>query len=276
MIGRNSGKILRKDGWVMELLPGIYGGTNNYYVGDYQYIVFDASGYLFNNTSDASVSILLVGGGGGSGGCSHNGQYDSYKSGGGGGGEVVEQDITLPIGTYWVQIGNGGAPGGVDSGNGGDGGTTKLGTLIAASGGKGSLRAPQAAPNWHTDGGNSGSGYVGGDGIADMGNEYGAGGGGAGATSNGGNGSINGVGGAGGQGYYSTIMDVSYGGGGGGASFSGGLAQAGGGVGWSGYVVGQDGSANTGGGAGGVYQVLNNHAGLRGGTGKLVIKYKYQ
>lgn len=165
------------------------------------------------------ADILCVGGGGG-------GASISDLGGGGGGGAVVEiLDTTLPNPSYTAVIGVGGLSGSSGFDN---GGTTSLGSAISAAGGQAGLYSPTRR------GGNSGSGYTGGNSSLD-----GAGGGGAGAGANGGNASgYNG--GAGGAGKVSTIDGITYAGGGGGCkilsgtvgSSGAGASNAGGGGTW--------------------------------------------
>lgn len=186
------------------------------------------------------ADILCVGGGG-SGYASSVG----YSSGGGGGGDVKEIfNVTTPDTAYTVALGSGGAT----SGFGQPGGTSYFGSLLSAAGGQ------QGGLAGIYKGGNSGSGFIGGQGSSS-----GGGGGGAGA---GGNGFANTgtTGGNGGAGKLATFDNVIYGGGGAGSRYG------------SAYADGTSGTGanNAGGGGKGGQYTLGTTAGK---TGIVLIRY---
>ena len=155
-------------------------------------------------------------------------------------------------------------PGSQPGGDGGSGGGS--GTYFTAAGGSGNT--PSVTPPQGRDGGAGGPGNPG----------YAAGGGG-GATAVGGNGTST-TSGVGGAGATSSInaTPTARGGGGGGGSHPAGTASAGGagggGAGGDG-ANGTNGTANTGSGGGGSGGATSN-AGATGGSGIVIIRYKFQ
>jgi len=216
------------------------------YVDDYKIHEFDSSGTFevlrltpfYPKTLD--VSILIVGGGG-------SGNY----GGGGGGGQIIITTLGLDIGSYQITIGKS------------DQDSSCFG-LIANKG------LPGKTMDY--DGGNSGSGMIGGNG------NYDKNGGGAGDTENGGN--ARWTAGYGGHGQTLTFdgSTRSFGGGGGGGSSSTTSTRSYGydGGGNGGYlgVLSTAGTANTGGGGGGDHAGYGS--GSPGGTGVVIIKYRYK
>jgi len=249
------------------------------------------------------VSYLVVGGGGGS---------HSDNSGGGGGGGFREvkspttpytaspldgypnapNRITLTATSYPIQVGGGGAASPNPCAGSEDGTPSIFSTIVGAGGGAGECQGT----NGRAGGSGGGSGSRCGTGGAgntpptspSQGNSGGSGappsGGGGGGGGAGGGGSIAppGGGGNGGNGVATeiTASPVTYSGGGGGGGGQpggqpGGSAGSGGaGAGGPGSSVGGSGTANTGGGAGGGGQ--GAPAGSTGGSGIVVIRYKFQ
>jgi hypothetical protein len=203
-----------------------------------------------------SYSIAVGGGGAGGPGSSHPEECGSA------GAISTFSTITSAGG------GNGGAAGNPpDPKPGGDGGSGGgSGTYFTASGGSGNT--PPVSPAQGNNGGTGGPGSPG----------YAAGGGG-GATAVGGNATAptSGVGGAGATSSINATP-TARGGGGGGGSHPAGIASAGGagggGAGGDGGT-GTNGTANTGGGAGGSGGGTSN-AGATGGSGVVIIRYKFQ
>jgi hypothetical protein len=189
------------------------------------------------------------------GGCGTNSVFSTITSaGGGGGGGGSDTSSHRP---------------GNNGGSGGGGGETRGGPGQQGTGGTGNT--PPVSPAQGRDGG---------DGNANTGNPAGAGGGG-GAGCNGAGGNPSG-GGAGGPGVTSSITasPVTRAGGGGGGVYGpaplGGGGPGGGGDGGrgtpcSGAVAG---TANTGGGGGGAGQAPK--CGAAGGSGIVIIRYKFQ
>ena len=279
------------------------------------YLRFTNGSLTLTLNDNVLCDILVVGGGGGGGydgaGGGGGGQVlyytndnVSFKSG---------NSIILTPGTYNINIGNGGL-GSITSGsitaaqaqviNGTNGVTSSIinastsATIVSAKGGAGGGSRNNvgnggdvggAGGNGHA---NSGASQVsnngGGSGGTNNGDNKGGGGGGGGANTsgtskNGGNNqtSISRAG-NGGAGVDINISgtSVGYGGGGGGGSWSyvGGLATHGGG---SGNITNQNGNpqagiANTGGGGGsGGNASTGNSSGMNGGSGVVIIRFKY-
>jgi hypothetical protein len=274
--------------------------------GTYEYIYWTSAGTLaITNVALANSSILAVGGGGGGGAFKtiSAGVYDS--GGGGGAGQVLDQFYgSIPIQTYTVSVGAGGAAG--SSSNGGTGGQTKCVNSSSVSlfgvnggGGGGYNGAGSAGAN---GGGGAGigsaggagnnasqgqpSGYNGGAGYSGAAPEYFAGGGGGagGAGVNGQSSADGGPGiaatdwssatGTGASGYYG-------GGGGGGAysNYAGSVSKGGTGGGGNGgsqtnqAVVGSNGSFATGGGGGGAGGGSFSSTAGSGGSGVFAIRW---
>lgn len=199
-----------------------------------------------------SIQVFLVGGGGGS-----NAVSNRFQSGGGGGGYTNSAYLNVNPGeTLSINVGAGGGPGSP----GGASSIYRGGTqLIAVSGGN--------AGGSGRDGGSGGSGGGGGS--------YSHGGSGG---RNGGNGESGSGGGAGGSGQGFTTHcpwdDIAYAGGGSGGYYSAGSpAYDGGGTG-SDLSPGDNGTANTGGGAGGSGCGEGKHSdGASGGSGIIRIRW---
>ena len=260
-----------------------------------------------NCAAENTVSHLVVAGGGGGGG--------GNASGGGGAGGFREvktpitpytaspldgypsapNRVTVTAQAYPITVGGGGpapsagsnsvfstiisAGGGTSTGNGGSGGGASYNQVPAGSGNTPPVSPPQ---------GNGGGGTVGDNTTAPG---TGAGGGG-GATATGTTAPNNQSGGPGGAGATTSITGspVTYSGGGGGGVWgpapfnnnrgtggSGGGGDGGGPTG-SPTQTGGNGTANTGGGAGGgggTYGVTSSSGG-NGGSGIVIIRYKYQ
>jgi hypothetical protein len=201
------------------------------------------SSFVVSNLgSNPSVEYLAVGGGGG-GGADHGG-------GGGGGAFILSSyNITSSI-SYTVIIGQGGS-GGSNYNSGQAGGASVFNNITAAGGGLGI-----GSSGYTTYFGAAGNSYAGAGGT----NAYAS----SGAGSNGGNG---------GAGTTSNISgtNLSYSSGGGGGPWGGSAGSAGGpeaGAGAGGAAV-----ANRGGGGGGGQ--TNNGPGVSGGSGIVIIKYRY-
>ena len=284
-------------------LINVAGASNITLTGTYdRCIVFPYSGtattktYSFTTTEALDIDILVVGGGGAGG----------NLGGGGGGGDVIyQQGLLIPIGTFNIVVGAGGAgnTGYRLSGNNGNNSSisgTGITTITAAGGGGGGgyNQSPLATPSSGTSSGGGGGGSTG-TGTTGAASTYsGAGGNGnttAGTTAGGGGGSVgNGEtpptktkAGNGGTGTDITIIGSSqqYGGGGGGTNWAGEFTYTppniGGGTGVYGggngtyqtgatIFLGTIGTPNTGGGGGGG----GDTTGRAGGSGIVIIRYK--
>ena len=268
---------------------------------------FTADGNFIVNTAPTpannNVSYLVVAGGGGS----------SIGGGGAGGfreGKTPATPYTasplnapagLPVSvqSYPITVGGGGAGNTVPPGNNAAAGSTSsFSTISSAGGGIGAANS--------TAGGNGGSGGGGGGGPGPFAGGSGntpptspaqgsaggvggntppnnAGGGGGGATAAGGTttSTASGNGGAGATTCISASPVGRAGGGGGGARNSpphtGGTASDGGGAGRP-YSPGNgtSGTANTGGGGGGISEDFGSISGGAGGSGVVIIRYKFQ
>jgi len=246
--------------------------------GDYKVHSFTSSG-TFTVTTAGEVEYLIVAGGGGGG---------QYGGGGGGAGGLLNSTVSsLSVAAYTITVGAGGSGGssqtnganssalGFTAIGGGQGGNPHTAGSTGGSGGGGST-ANAATGGAAT----SGQGNIGGGG-ATGGSESGGSGGGAGAA--GVTGVANSNGKAGGIGLVNDISgsNVYYAGGGGagvvGGSYTGGAGGTGGG-GHGGAGSGETGktagTANTGGGGGGGAYV--NGYGAAGGSGIVIIRYKFQ
>jgi len=256
------------------------------------------------------VSHVVVAGGGGSGSKAPGGPGGT---GGGGAGGYRESKspvdsytsspleggtaVTVTATAYPITVGAGGA-GGAAPGNIGTNGVNSVFSTITSAGGGGGSHSPSPADGaaggsgGGGNGGNSTSGGAGntppvspsqGNGGGNAGN---GGGGGGGATSAGENVPGTNCGGYGGAGATTLITGTptAYGGGGGGGGYNGNPAgtagSGGGGAGTTGpnAPVGADGTANTGGGAGGTGGPSPGSAlaGASGGSGIVIIRYKFQ
>jgi hypothetical protein len=130
------------------------GGTITY-DGDYKIHTFTNTGsntftvFTTGSSPFNTVELLLVGGGGG-GGNDDNPTSDNFwvtGGGGGAGGLIYTSSLNISVGDLTVNIGNGGAPGPLNSTTAGStGGNTSFNSLIAY-GGQGGNQAYSSAPN---------------------------------------------------------------------------------------------------------------------------------
>ena len=266
-----------------------------------------------NPAGSTTVDYLVVAGGGGGGG---GAGPSSVGSGGGGGGGYRESPgaasgcyavsplgaapaVALPVSvqTYPIAVGAGGTAGayGPSAGTpGGDGSASTFSSITSAGGGGGGARLNSPA-NGRPGGSGGGAAYdpgttAGGSGNTppvnppqgnDGGNRTGDGsGGGGGATAVGqdGSNSVNGAGGAGATSSIDTASTGRSGGGGAGGTSgltAGGSATDGGGAGSPDSGPAVAGTTNKGGGGGGASSAANN-AGAAGGSGVVIIRYKFQ
>jgi hypothetical protein len=282
-------------------------------VGDYKVHTFTSSGtFTVSNpgAQNGGIEYLVVAGGGGGGvfGAGGAGGYRSSVSGeSSGGGAGAESAFTPTATAYTVTVGAGGANNGYRiSGDMTDGSNSAFGTIVSIGGGKGGS-SEYDTPRFPGSGGSGGGGASGGD-AGSGGGEFGAsgtsgqgyaggssdsaghpqgnGGGGGGAGATGGNGSGS-TGGNGGSGVSSSINGSSTtraGGGGGGGYYygstgTGGSGGSGGGGTGGPHTQPQSGSANTGGGGGSsglVSTGWNDYPSGSGGSGIVIVRYKYQ
>ena len=236
------------------------------------------TGSPLKNSSGLPVSVqtypVSVGAGGRGGGYGPSASNPS-ASGGNNGSNSIFSTITSAggggAGTGSPSSSTDGQPGG--SGGGGNGGYG----APQYPGGAGSGNTPPVSP---PQGNNGGIGVVNQPGVGGY-----SGGGGGGATVNGGGGTRpTGVAGEGGAGATSSITGspVARAGGGGGTGPQGGHGPGGvggGGAGAGSGVCGNAGTANTGGGGGGIGDACGSsppRLGGLGGSGVVIIRYKYQ
>ena len=231
------------------------GSVSDIIIGGQTYRVheFTSTGTSTFEVVDGSgeIECFIVGGGGGTLSTSTAG-----NSGGGGGGFTLTQTFIASPQTYNVIVGDGGD---------GDSGESSSfnGTLVANGG----------------FGGSGGDGFDGGSGGGSRGSPV------AGSTVPGGDGGSDGTDGestnnSGGQGQNTTTREfgsptgVLYSGGGGGGSrdSAAGLGGDGGGGNGGKNALGEDGSPNTGGGAGGIGRNVTGSA--KGGSGIVLIRYR--
>ena len=216
--------------------------------GDYKIHTFTSSG-TFNVSTGGTARILVVGGGGGTP------RADGERAGAGGG-EVIETSyMKVSAGTYIIIVGSGGAGGIASYLDGSNGGYSSFGTDVSARGGYGVKYSTRLY------GGNSGNGHLGSDPM------YSSTGAGGGDSHDGYTGMY--AGSNGGEGTLSQLTGNYYGGGGAGcddANFGTGGIGGGG--------SNSNGGTNTGGGASGPGTGVAN--GKNGGSGIVVIKYKYK
>jgi len=298
--------------WKPIEVSGLTYGTNGFYLsfagggvmsatggtittdGDYKVNSFTADA-TFTPSADGYVEYLVIGGGGAGAGASNAAVYGG--SGGGGAGGYRTGYLAVTGGTgYSIVVGAGGvgrtyaASGTGNTGadsifssitSGGGGGGCGYGAVAAtmadasAGGAMGKSDGSSSAAGGSTAYGNAG-GAGGGTGTANA-TAYGAGGGGgSGAVGANGSGSAGGNGGAG-TASSITGSSVTRAGGGGGGTYNGvgtlGSGGSGGGGGAS-HTTGTAGTANTGGG-GGASNVAAN-SGAAGGSGIVIIRYKFQ
>ena len=251
--------------------------------GDYKVHTFNSSG-TFEVTRGGTVKALIIGGGGG-GGTQNNG------AGGGGAGGYIENDsVSVSEQAYNIVVGAGGAKSTSSSASGSNGNNSSAFGLTALGGG-GGAHEDTLGSNGGSGGGGGGKtsagaiaggtasqGSNGGSGIYHSAGSYRAGGGGGGAGAVGGNATV-GVAGVGGTGLASSITgsSVTRAGGGGGSSIAGSGAGGSGGGGNGNGNTGnaQSGTANTGGG-GGAAATYNGYAAGDGGSGVVIVRYKFQ
>lgn len=109
--------------------------------------VFTANGSVTKTAGAKKWKIRVLGGGGGSSAAPATGTGQVSVSNGGGAGAYAEgiYDVSA-LSSATVTIGSGGVGGTAISPYGGDGGTTSVGTLISAPGGKAGLPAGPATP----------------------------------------------------------------------------------------------------------------------------------
>tara|TARA_R100000084_G_scaffold109262_1_gene75091 strand:+ start:1291 stop:2760 length:1470 start_codon:yes stop_codon:yes gene_type:complete len=251
------------------------------------------------------VSYMVVAGGAG-GGAAHGG-------GGGAGGFREDKSpitpytasplegsgtITVTATGFPITVGGGGAGAPCSSGAASGGVASSFSTITSAGGGGGGGEAP--SPQGGQSGGSGGGGGAGapvgsgntppvsppqgsnGGPPAHSPPGYGSGGGG-GATAVGGSGSPT-QGGAGGAGATTGIngSNTAFAGGGGGSTYGGSSPGGAGGAGGGGNgtkqggPAGTAGTANTGGGGGGGERGTSPTSGLAGGSGIVIIRYKFQ
>ena len=237
--------------------------------GNYKVHTFTSSGTFRILDGSGVVDSLVVGGGGGSSGV--------YSGGGGGGGLIyTSPGSSYGAGAYTVVVGAGGAANT-------SGSNSSFDSITATGGGKGGANSANGANGG--SGGGGGAGGAGGTGTVGQGNNGGggtasgntaaSGGGGAGAVGASVNGGSN-NGGNGGAGVSNSISGsaVTYAGGGGGCAdvgTPGTGGSGGGGNGASNAGTPTAGTANTGGGAGG-----GGAVGVAGGSGVVILRYRFQ
>jgi len=261
---------------------------------------FTVSQAAVSGSNNVVSYVVVAGGGGGGGDVSHGG-------GGGAGGFREDKSpvtpytaspldgagaITVTATDFPITVGAGGAratSGGVStfsciSSAGGGAGANPTGSGLTGGSGGGALPPGTSGAAGNTPPVSPPQGNPGGDGNYQA-PHYGAGGGG-GASAAGGPGTT-GAGGAGGNGVATSITGspVTRGGGGGGSSYEGGGPNPGGtGGGGAGTIGGPApnaangvaGTANTGGGGGGGERSVPCAGGKPGGSGIVIIRYKFQ
>jgi hypothetical protein len=268
--------------------------------GDYAINTFNASGTISFDASPADgVEYLVIAGGGGGGA--------NIGSGGGAGGYRTATGFAVTANTsYAITVGAGGAGG--TSSIGAKGANSVFSSITSTGGGYGNNNNDATAPSTGGSGGGgardaSGAasapvtdpvqGFAGGDGVRTNGYDNAPGGGG-GASEVGQDGATNANSGDGGDGRASSISgsSVTRGGGGAGGGYQNSvpdqvLGSGGAGGGGQGSLGGtaspnadQDGDANTGGGGGGGgwnnELAVSNSYGGDGGSGVVIIRYKYK
>jgi hypothetical protein len=283
--------------------------------GDFKVHTFDSSGtFTVTNAGNVvgsnSVDYMVIAGGGGGG--SSEGPNGAGGGGGGGGAGGYRTNhpspatggLSVSAQAYPITIGGGGSGGDAapaNRGNPGNRGSNSVFSTITSTGGGAGGGDDIANPNAPGGSGGGGDGDGGSDGGSgntpsvsppqgnnggDGGGRHGGGGGGAGEAGDtdgqaaGGDGSPNSI----------TGSNVTYAGGGGGGAGSGPAPSnpggtGGGGTGCGAFFPGQNtpapngngtaGSANTGGGGGGLGAGFVGNA-YAGGSGKVVIRYKFQ
>jgi hypothetical protein len=271
--------------------------------GDYKYHTFNGPGTFCVSavgceSGSNTVSYMVVAGGAGSGTPQGGGAGGAggYREGKASSDCYTASPLNAPAGLpvsvqgYPITVGGGGAftVNGSNSifstitstggGKGGNGGAGTTGTAGGSGGGAGG-RNGNAGGTGNTNCYSPAEGFDGGTSSPASGpTSSDTGGGGGGALVAGGNGSPNGPGGAGGGGATSCITaspTARAGGGGGGSQIgSGGAAGSGGGGSGGGGASGSGGgTVNTGGGGGGTG---TGPCGNSGGSGVVVVRYKFQ
>jgi hypothetical protein len=259
--------------------------------GDYKVVTFNTSGSFtpsigLDATLGNKVEYLVIAGGGGGGRGGNRG-----GGGAGAGGTLAASGFTVADGTYTITVGAGGVGIPNQTTNGASGNNSVFSTITALGGGGGRSESISGNIDGGCGGGGAGStvttagtgsqGGNGGTGI-NVGPKYGgAGGGGKGGV--GANGTTT-VGGAGGAGLSSSITGsaVTRAGGGGGSigySVGGGGAGGSGGGGAGTYSeTPNNGGVNLGGGGGGVggSHLIGSQNGSSGGSGVVIIRYRFQ
>jgi hypothetical protein len=248
--------------------------------GDYKIHTFTTTGnQTFTITTIGSlpqVEYLVVGGGGGGG---------NSAGGGGAGGFRTATGLAVTQTSYTVTVGAGGAGNPSGAGHGTAGGNSSFHTITSTGGGYGSGYGQSVGGSGGSGGGsfysNVATGNAGGYSPSE-GNNGGTGdsGGGGGAGAVGGNGYYASGNANGGIGRASSISGSSayYAGGGGAYRGTIGGGTGGGGNGGGSYNVppATAGAANTGGGGGGGGQDGGYRPSAAGGSGIVILKYKFQ
>ncbi len=253
---------------------------------NYKVVTFNTSGSFtptigVNATYGNKVDYLVIAGGGGG--------SNYYYSGGGGAGGYLSGTVSLSSGAITVTVGAGGARK-VGAGTGNSGVDSSFGAVVIADGGG------YGGSSFGGDGGSSGGGSASGNGVggaatAGQGNVGANGstysGGGGGGAGGGGLQATSGATQSGGPGAASSITgtSVTRAGGGGGAmdanyTYFLGLGGSGGGGNAGGAHLGPvvspiDGSVNTGSGGGGGCFPTNAY-GAAGGSGVVIVRYRFQ
>ena len=259
-----------------------------------------------NSAGSNTVSYVVVAGGGGAGGDgSGGGGAGGYREGLGVNdsftGSPLRSPTGVPVsaspGSYPITVGGGGS-GAPQPQQGSDGSQSVFSTITSAGGGKGGSHSTVGGNGGSGGGGSRGSPYAGGTGntppVSPPQGTNGAtggppnggdgGGGGGGATVAGSSNGPSNVGGAGGAGATSSITrsPVARAGGGGGGATPGPNTKGAGGTGGGGAGAGcganaVTGTTNTGGGGGGSSGSTGPQTtGASGGSGIVIISYKYQ
>jgi hypothetical protein len=259
-----------------------------------------------NSGGSNTVSYVVVAGGGGAGGDgSGGGGAGGYREGLGVNdsftGSPLRSPTGVPVstspGSYPITIGGGGS-GAPQPQAGADGTQSVFSTITSAGGGKGGSHSTVGGNGGSGGGGSRGSPYAGGTGntppVSPPQGTNGAtggppnggdgGGGGGGATVAGSSNGPSNVGGAGGTGATSSITrsPVARAGGGGGGATPGPNTKGAGGTGGGGAGAGcganaVTGTTNTGGGGGGSSGSTGPQTtGASGGSGIVIISYRYQ
>jgi VCBS repeat-containing protein len=236
----------------------LYGSPSIIFENDYYYITFIDNGMIdFILPISADVNdfhVLVVGGGGGGGDCTPSPDFNS-GGGGGAGGAVKLQNMSVSRAIYNITIGQGGQAVTPTQPFSTNGSNSIFSTVVASGGLKGS-----DATNIGGQGG--------------IGNNGGGSGGNGGTKSS----SVQATNGSNGTSTVINLITTYYGGGGGGGSYRfqpsssvGGLGGGGGG----GFNF-RDGLPNTGGGgAGRNGDGFGNNNGGQGGSGIVIIYFKY-